>query len=661
MEHQKNNEKMPMNAEETQDYRALYARAEAEREVLRTRVGILSDEFEMEVRENEGSESGFAAGMKRILYSNAVTRKICKGLICWKRNGLRYTLRLVKEKFFDRPSAVKESLYTEVDLEAQRAVRFSKDIKISILVPLYNTPERFLDEMIASVTGQTYSNWELCLADGSDDAHPGVGEFVKALAEKDPRILYRKLEKNLGISGNTNACIDMASGDYIALFDHDDILHPAALYEIMCAICEQNADFVYTDEMTFVSPDLHKVASIHFKPDFAPDNLRANNYICHFSVFRRTLLERVGGFRKECDGSQDHDMILRLTAEAERVIHIPKLLYYWRSHPQSVAMDIDSKGYAIAAGRRAVRDSILRSGGEAEVESSRAFPAIYRIRYKLREVPKVSILISNRKGVETLRRCISSIMSKTSYPLFEIVIADNGSRDSAMQTYYDQLGRYPIFRFCSTDAPANAARLRNCAAGCATGEYYLFLDSDTSVINPDWIEEMMSYSLREDVAAVGAKLYYPNNTVSHAGIVIGVGKERLVDYAFENVPRNAIGYMGRLFYSQNVSAVSAACMLIKRSTFHEVGGFDEAYAEKFFDVDLCLRLRQKELLMVWTPYAELYHYDAARRNRDDVTKRVGETDADAALFATRWKDVLAAGDPYYNPNFSWDRADFSPR
>lgn len=661
MENQKNFENKPTDADGTQDFCALYERAEAEREVLRARVGILSDEFEIEVWDIEEKERGFAAGMKRILYSNPITRKIYKGVVCWRKNGLRYTLRLVKEKFFDRPSAVQESFCAEADLEAQRTVKFPKDIKISILVPLYNTPERFLDEMIASVTAQTYSNWELCLADGSDDAHPGVGEFVKALAEKDSRILYRKLEENLGISGNTNACIDMASGDYIALFDHDDILHPAALYEIMCAICEQDADFVYTDELTFVSPNLHKVASIHFKPDFAPDNLRANNYICHFSVFRRALLDRAGRFRKECDGSQDHDMILRLTAEAKRVVHIPKLLYYWRSHPQSVAMDIDSKGYAIAAGRRAVRDSILRNGGDAVVESSRAFPAIYRIRYQLQGMPKVSILISNSKGVETLRRCISSIMAKTAYPLFEIVIADNGSRDSAMQTYCDQLARYPIFRFCSTDAPANAAKLRNCAASHADGEYCLFLDSDTSIINSDWIGEMMSYALRDDVAAVGAKLYYPDNTISHAGILIGVGKERLADYAFENVPRNAIGYMGRLFYSQNVSAVSAVCMLVKRSTFLDVGGFDEAYAEKYFDVDLCLRLRQKDFLLVWTPYAELYHYDKGRRNRDDVTKKVGVKDADAELFASRWKDTLSAGDPYYNPNFSWDRADFRPR
>ena len=659
MENQKNGETIITGASEAaSDYRALYERAIAECEVLRTRIGILGEEVE-EYTQTTKTDPDTASGA--LMYRIPILRKICKFIVCWKKNGFAYTMGRVKEKLFDHPKAAHEQLYTDEDLEAQRSVVFPKKIKFSILVPLYNTPEQFLDEMISSVTSQTYADWELCLADGSDDAHAGVGEYVRKLAEHDPRIVYRKLEENLGISGNTNACIDMATGDYIALFDHDDVLHPAALYEIMRAICEQDADFVYTDELTFESPNQKKIASVHFKPDFAPDNLRANNYICHFSVFRRSLLDRAGRFRKECDGSQDHDMILRLTEAAERVVHIPKILYLWRSHPQSVAMDIASKGYAIAAGRRAVRDSILRGGSDAVVESSRAFPAIYRIRYALESTPKVSILITGHKTVKSLRRCIASIMAQTSYPCFEIVIADHGTRDDAMQAYYDRIAEYPIFRFCSAEGVSNPAKLASLAVSHATGEYCLFLDANTSVINEGWLEEMLSYAVREDVAAVGAKLYYPDDTISHAGIVIGVGRDRLFDYAFHHVPRNAIGYMGRLFYSQNVSAVSSSCMMIKRSVYLEAGGFDEAFEEKYFDVDLCLRLRRAGYLLVWTPYAELYDYHAKRRGTDDVTQKSTARDADVVLLSTRWKETFAAGDPYYNPNFSSEKADFRSR
>lgn len=660
MENQKNGEKKPVT---DLDYRALYERSEAEREVLRARVELLlgGAETDGEAVYEPAPAKGFWARLKRALYRNRYTRKICKGLICWRDNGLAYTLRRVKERLCTHPTAVKKVLYTDGELEAQRGVIFPKQIKISILVPLYNTPERFLDEMISSVTSQTYANWELCLADGSDDTHPEVGEFVKRLAEKDPRILYRKLEKNLGISGNTNACIDMASGNYIALFDHDDILHPAALYEVMCAICEKDADFVYTDEATFESPDLDKIITAHFKPDFAPDNLRANNYICHLSVFSREVLDRAGRFRSEYDGSQDHDMILRLTSAAEQIVHIPKLLYYWRSHPQSVAMDIDSKGYAIDAGKRAVRDSIRRDGGDARVESSRAFPTIYRIRYDLKDYPKVSILIPNKNHLEDLRRCVESILSKTTYPLFEIVIVDNGSDDPALLEYYETLKQYPIFKLCSLDIPFNYPKLNNRAAEVATGDYFLLLNNDTEVISPAWIEEMLMYAQRDDVAAVGAKLYYPDHTIQHAGIVLKLGKDRVAGHAFYKDPRGAVGYMGRLWYAQNVSAVTAACMLVKASAYREVGGFDESLAVAYNDVDFCLRLREKGYLLVWTPYAELYHYESKSRGADTDPERVARFEAEAELFRTRWKETLELGDPYYNPNLTLDKSDFSPQ
>lgn len=317
---------------------------------------------------------------------------------------------------------------------------FSKDIKISILVPLYNTPEKFLREMIDSVQAQTYQNWELCLADGSDEKHTEVGTICENYHKEDKRICYQKIEKNLGISGNTNVCFSMATGDYIGLFDHDDIMHPSLLFECMKAICEKGADYVYTDEATFTSPNINDLIVLHFKPDYSPDNLRANNYICHFSVFDAKLLEKTGLFRPEYDGSQDHDMILRLTAEAKNICHIPKILYYWRSHPQSVAADINAKTYAIDAAKRAVHDHIRDYYGmEVEVESTRAFPTIFQIKYPILEHPLISIIIPNKDHVGDLRRCISSILKKSSYRNFEIIVVENNSEEQSIFAYYKEL------------------------------------------------------------------------------------------------------------------------------------------------------------------------------------------------------------------------------
>lgn len=636
---------------EAEDYRALYEAVSAERDVMRARLSLLGAQLEENAEPQEEGEKR-ESSLRRVMWKNPVTRKIYKGFLCLQENGFRYTVHHVLEKLFVSRE-VKHPVYTDADYEAQRNAVFSKDIKISILVPLYNTPERFLDEMIGSVRAQTYSNWELCLADGSDGEHANVGEFVKKLAEEDTRIVYRKLEKNLGISENTNACIEMASGNYIALFDHDDILHPAALYEVMCKICNEDADFVYTDEVTFESPNTEKLLSVHHKPNFAPDNLRANNYICHFSVFAREVLDRAGMFRHTYDGSQDHDMILRLTAEAKHIVHIPKILYLWRSHPQSVAMDIGAKTYAIDAGRRAVRDSILRDGDGAEVESSKIFPAIYRIHYALRATPKVSILISNRNGLDALRRCITSILTRTTYPIFEIVIADRGSDDNELLKYYERLCRYPIFRVCRLEKDTTVSESLNRAAAEATGEYLLFLEPDTEVITPAWIEEMMMYAQRDDVAAVGAKLYYPDHLIRHAGLILGMGKDGIAGRAFHIQPKGAIGYMGRLYYSQNLSAVSRECLLVKATAFDGVGGFDKSFAS-YNDVDLCLRLRKAGHLIVWTPYAELFRY-VSRKGKKKLSRQHAE---EIERFRARWQDVLDAGDPYYNPNFSLEFEDF---
>lgn len=599
--------------------------------------------------------------LKRIFGKVAFFRLMGKGLRCLHQNGWRYTWRKVKNKLTHRQeftALANKPLFTDEELEHQRNTVFPRSIKFSIVVPLYNTPEKFLHEMIRSVIDQTYANWELCMADGSDAAHDSVEKICRQYMRKDPRIKYRRLEQNLGISGNTNACLEMAAGDYIGLFDHDDLLHPAVLHEVMRAICEQDADFIYTDELTF-SNKIDNVITAHFKPDFAPDNLRANNYICHFTVFSAAILKTVGGFRGEYDGSQDHDFILRATEQAEKIVHIPKLLYYWRSHPNSVAADINSKTYAIDAGKRAVRDQIRRMGMDATVESSKAFPTIYRIKYELKETPKVSIIIPNKNHCEDLKRCIRSIKRLTTYSNYEIVIVDNQSNEEDLVEFYDQLRCDDRTNIVSFDKEFNYSEANNFGVRYATGEYYILLNNDTEVISPAWIEEMLMYAQRDDIGAVGAKLYFPDHTIQHAGVILGLGPHRTAGHAFSKVDGENLGYMGRLYYAQNVSAVTAACVMIPRRVWEAVNGLDTSFAVAFNDVDLCMRIRQMGYLIVWTPYAELYHYESKSRGSENTPEKKKRFESEVQRFRERWKKQLKEGDPYYNPNLTLERADFS--
>ena len=538
---------------------------------------------------------------------------------------------------------------------------FPRDIKISVLVPLYNTPEKFLREMIDSVRNQTYKNWELCLADGSDEKHADVGEVCRQYGEEDSRIRYQKIEKNLGISGNTNVCFSMATGDFIGLFDHDDVMHPSLLYECMKVICEKNADYVYTDEATFTSPDLNDLIVLHFKPDYSPDNLRANNYICHFSVFDEKLLEKTGLFRPAYDGSQDHDMILRLTEEAKNVQHIPKILYYWRSHPNSVAADINAKTYAIDAAKRAVHDHMREYyQTEVEVESTRAFPTVFQVKYPIKGSPLVSILIPNKDHVSDLKRCVGSILKKSTWKNFEIIIIENNSQEQSIFAYYEELKAIPQAQVVTYTGEFNYSKINNYGAGFAKGEYVLFLNNDTEVITPDWIEQMLMYAQRQDVGAVGAKLYYGDNTIQHAGVVIGLGAHRSAGHTHYKMPKEHLGYMGRLCYAQDVTAVTAACLLVKRKIYEEVEGLDETFTISLNDVDFCLKIREKGYLNIFTPFAELYHYESKTRGMEEGEK-LRRYERECIHFREKWKEALDAGDPYYNPNFSLDYSDFTLR
>ena len=538
---------------------------------------------------------------------------------------------------------------------------FPREIKISVLVPLYNTPEKFLREMIDSVVTQTYKNWELCLADGSDDKHTDVGRICQEYREKDSRIKYQKIEKNLGISGNTNVCFSMATGNFIGLFDHDDVMHPSLLFECVKTVCEKDADYVYTDEATFTSPNLDDLIVLHFKPDYSPDNLRANNYICHFSMFDADLLKKTGLFRPEYDGSQDHDMILRLTEEAKHVCHIPKILYYWRSHPNSVAADIGAKTYAIDAAKRAVHDHMRDYYGiEVEVESTRAFPTIFQIKYPINGEPLISIVIPNKDHVEDLRRCITSIEKKSTWKNYEIVVVENNSVEQSIRDYYKELESDSKVKIVTYEGGFNYSRINNVGVKETKGEYLLFLNNDTEVISPDWMEQLLMYAQRKDVGAVGAKLYYADNTIQHAGVVIGLGAHRSAGHTHYKMPREHLGYMGRLCYAQDVTAVTGACLMVKKSIYEEVDGLDESFTISLNDVDLCLKIREKGYLNIFTPFAELYHYESKTRGMEEGEK-LRRYERECAHFRDKWKEQLDAGDPYYNPNFSLDYSDFTLR
>lgn len=575
------------------------------------------------------------------------------------RHGFRYANNNRKTYLNNKKRASQAVVWpTEEERNQQRSEQFEKDITFSILVPLYNTPEKYLRQMIRSVQDQTYEKWELCLADGSDEAHGAVRQYCEAAAQKDARIKYRKLDRNGGISENTNACIEMATGDYIALFDHDDILHPSALYENMKAICEKDADFIYSDENTF-----HEETSDaywpHYKPDYAPDTLRSYNYICHLTVFKRSLLDAVGGgFRSRFDGSQDYDLILRLTEKARSIAHIPKVLYYWRGHSGSVASGIQAKAYTVDAARAALAEHLKRVGLSGTVLDS-TIPSTYKIQYDIAGEPLVSIVIPNMDHVDDLKKCIDSITAKSTWKHYEIVIVENNSKEPRTFEYYRSIESRPEIRIVKWEGGFNFSAICNHGVRAAKGDYILLLNNDIQVITPDWLEQMLMFAQRDDVGAVGAMLYYPDDTIQHAGVILGIGG--VAGHSHKYFERGKYGYASRLTIAQNLSAVTAACCMISRNAWERVGGLDEGFTVAFNDVDLCMRIRKAGYLIVWTPYAELYHFESKSRGAEDTPEKQTRFKSEIDRFYEKWGDALKAGDPYYNPNLTLEREDFSFR
>lgn len=588
-----------------------------------------------------------------------IPRKICKAAYILVHDGYGEFKRRYLAYFYSRKTEklVSQNLILPDvgELNRQKNTLFNKKILFSIIVPLYNTPEQYLREMIESVQAQTYGNWELCMADGSDAEHSIVRDICEKYAKRDKRIRYQKLDNNEGISGNTNHCLEMAQGDYIALFDHDDWLHPSALYENMCVIDVEDADFIYSDENTFCKTPQDAYCP-HYKPDFSPDTLRSYNYICHFSVFKRSLQNKVGLFRKEFDGSQDYDMILRLTEKAKKIVHIPKIIYYWRAHEASVASSISAKAYCIDAAKKALREHLQRVGFEGEVFDT-AIPSVYKIKYRIIGKPLISIMIPNKDHIDDLSNCINSIFDKSTYSNFEIIVIENNSELTQTFEYYNEIEKNDKIHVVTWEGEFNYSAINNFGFTFANGEYILLLNNDMKVIAPDWLQEMLMFAQRKDVGAVGAKLYYPDDTIQHAGVIVGLGG--VAGHSHKYFARTEPGYSYRLQLAQNLSAVTAACMMMSKEVFKKVGGLDESFKVAFNDVDLCMRIRKAGYLIVFTPFAELYHFESKSRGLEDTPEKEVRFRGEIQRFRMRWSAELEAGDPYYNPNLTLKTENFA--
>lgn len=551
-------------------------------------------------------------------------------------------------------------LPSQSELAQQREEKFSWEPKFSIVVPLFKTPEKYLGSLIRSIQAQTYGNWELCLSDGSG-IDSKLEQFVNKFAENDNRIVYIPHESCLQISENTNAAIEAASGEFIVFADHDDELTPDALYECVQRLNEKRDTLVIYSDEDKMTMDGNKFFQPHFKPDFNIDLLCTVNYICHLFVVKRDIIDMVGMLRSEFDGAQDYDFIFRCTEQAgrEHICHIPRILYHWRCHEDSTAENPESKLYAFEAGKKAVQAHYERIGVKARIQQGE-FLGLYRTQFIRDYDPLISIIIPNKDHIDDLKRCIDSIEQKSTYKNLEYIIVENNSTEDQTFTYYKKLEKSnPRARVVYWDGVFNYSAINNFGIREANGEYLLLLNNDTEIINEDCLEELLGYCMREDVGAVGARLYYEDDTIQHAGVVIGFGG--IAGHCFVQQKRGVTGYCHRIICAQDYSAVTAACMMVKRKAYEDAGGLSEKLQVAFNDIDFCLKLQRAGYLVVYNPYAELYHYESKSRGLEDTPEKVARFNREIKTFEERWPEILRDGDPYYNPNLTLDSQDFSLR
>lgn len=594
-----------------------------------------------------------------IRYSREINpRKVRNAYAYLRRNGVQQFYRRVMQALaggqnYDEWFRLNRISMDEV--KKQRDIRLGYSPKISLVVATYNTKPRYLEEMIGSVLDQTYTNWELCIADGSDT--PVVEEFIRDGYGNNDRIKFRKLDQNFGISGNMNAAYELASGDYIALYDHDDFLEPDTLYEVAKVLQSHQYDVIYTDEDKF-DDSTQKYADPNFKPDFNVDLFRSHNYITHFFVVKADIVRKTGLMNAMYDGAQDYDFMFRVFEKTQDIYHIPKILYHWRMHNLSTAMDPESKQYCYDAGRNAIADHLKRLGIEAEVKMlPKPFYGCYETKYSVIGQPMVSIIIPNKDNAGTLKTCIDSLFKVNTYKNIEILIVENNSTDSKTFSYYEDLeSRHTNIHVLKWENGFNYSSINNFAAEYASGEYLLFLNNDTEMIKPDSIENMLGVCQRPEVGVVGAKLLYEDDTVQHAGVVIGFGG--YAGHINTGISADDAGYMMRARMNCDYSAVTAACMMVPRQVFEEAGGFDPQFVVACNDVDLCLKIRDLGYLVVYDAFSIWHHYESKTRGYEDSQEKIDRFNSEVSVFQDKWKDILAKGDPYYNPNFDITRGPF---
>lgn len=586
-----------------------------------------------------------------------------KAYIYYQQFGLKRTV----ERAYQKALGKEGNSYSEWrrkympgvrELREQKKFEFSFTPKISIVIPLYKTDPEYLQELITSIKNQTYSNWELCLSDGSGEQSP-IYDILEKYKESDRRIKVVHNKRQLQISDNTNEALKVSTGDFIAFADHDDVLSPNALYECVKEINEdREIEILYSDEDK-ISMDGKEYFEPHFKPDFNIDLLRSTNYICHLFVVKREIYEKAGMLRAEYDGAQDYDFVLRCIEQSDKIRHIPKILYHWRAHKDSTAENPESKAYAFIAGENAIRAHYARVGIDAEVTETK-FHGFYRSKYKLQSEPLVSIVIPNKDHVDDLRKCIKAIEEKASYKNIEYIIVENNSKQPQTFEYYNELEKSNSkVRVVYWEGEFNYSKINNFGVQYANGEYLLLLNNDTEIINPDCIEELLAMCMRDDVGIVGARLFYEDDTIQHAGVIVGIGG--VAAHAFCGADKKDPGYFGRIICIQDLNAVTAACMMVKKSVFEEVGGLDEELAVAFNDVDFCLKVRQAGHLIVYNPYARLHHFESKSRGTEDTEEKIRRFQGEINRFILKWTKELEKGDCYYNPNLTLSNYDFSLR
>lgn len=633
-------------------------------------IKLLNNDYKMRLYLDAGKRSdnyrvNGSKGLSKIPAVNKIKNIVTKTVRNTKNYGLKSTLLKIKIRLRTRAafatanynSWIKKRMPKPKELAKQEKEEFDYCPKFSILVPLYETSEYFLNELIMSVKKQTYKNWELCFSDGSKNSKR-LKDIIATYIEKDERIKYISEKKGpLGISDNTNQAYEIATGDYIVLGDHDDLFTPDALFECVKVLNKKRVDVIYTDEDK-TDEKGKKFFGPNFKPDFNIDLLRSCNYICHMFVASKKLVDTVGTFNRDFDGAQDYDFILRCVEKANEVYHIPKILYRWRAHTNSTSERPDSKLYAFEAGKRAIEAHYKRLGIEAEVEKGDHL-GLYKTTYKIIGEPLVSIVIPNKDHVEDLKKCMDSVDEKSDYKNYEYIIVENNSEEKITFEFYKEIEKRDNVKVIYWDKEFNYSAINNYGVKEAKGEYVLLLNNDIEVINSDWLSQMLGYCQREDVGIVGARLYYEDDTIQHAGVVIGFGG--IAGHAFVTLDEESDLYQSRTKVACDYSAVTAACLLTKKKIFEEVGGLEEAFKVAFNDIDFCMKVRKLGKLVVYNANAKLYHYESKSRGAEDTFEKKERFNSEIKLFNSRWHDIIENGDPYYNVNLTLDKADFSIR